>query len=845
MAHHIALKLQEEDGYDVVPVDEIWEIKLYCDTKNPQVFLIDDAMGLFGLQERKLDVLTDYEHKIMQPYMAKSKTLMTCRETVFNETKHYKSSLTKEENIIKLHSSDHALDDTDKKQILQKYGLNANLLSPALLTSTSTMFPLLCKLFSTEKKFHDLGSNFFLYPVQCIIQELDGMQQNNKLHYATLILCLFNENSLSEDILNDQLSKKKIGGFLKTFISEQSTDTLMNALSAMEGTYTQKCGTQDSTRYTFIHDSMVEICAYHYGKTFPEQILEYMSSSYIANYVKPHSSDKCIEKRKEESDSQCSKRGGNSNVSEDRKEESNNEKGNDRINKRKDSFDLFVWLSEDQYPLLAKRLYRDIQNMDLYDVFRNQVLKHPQMLQAFIAELETKSYIELKFLFLSSRGQVDKIVSKRWCVVGDSEEWREEKKRQEVLVDQRQGKCPYNIRVISWVIYYGHHEILQYIIQQTQEYNEIGEFFRIPRQSKPVIFERERNTIRIKSKKQKKVERLRLLLLSCFSGDVETVRDILSVCWKAVNGVHVSQISKKIIWSYPPPLTAECKSGHISIVMELVRAGADVNRQGAFYTPLTAACEGGHVSVVLELLTAGADVTLQGALYTPLTAACEGGNVSVIKVLIKAGAGVNVKDREGNTPLIIACKRGHVDVVNELVTVGVDVNLQDNVGYTPITAACEGGHVSVVKELVKAGININLQDGWGNTPLIVASARGHVSVVKELVKEGVDINLQGTCGKTPLIVACKRGHASSVENLVKAGTSINVRDLMGGTPLISASKEGHVDVVKELLMAGADVNLQDNRGNMPLAAAIEGGHEKVMKELVSFINSNLVKHGAD
>jgi hypothetical protein len=99
-------KLQEE-GYEVVPVDEIREIKQYCDTKNPQVFVIDDMVGVFGLQKAKLNVLTDYEQRITKPCMVKTRTLMTCRESVFNETKPYKPFLTKEENVIRLTKTKH------------------------------------------------------------------------------------------------------------------------------------------------------------------------------------------------------------------------------------------------------------------------------------------------------------------------------------------------------------------------------------------------------------------------------------------------------------------------------------------------------------------------------------------------------------------------------------------------------------------------------------------------------------------------------------------------------------------------------------------------------------------
>ena len=49
----------------------------------------------------------------------------------------------------------------------------------------------------------------------------------------------------------------------------------------MIGTYIVKSGSE----YTLIHDSILEIVAYHYGKDYPYQILRYMSSNFVANKI--------------------------------------------------------------------------------------------------------------------------------------------------------------------------------------------------------------------------------------------------------------------------------------------------------------------------------------------------------------------------------------------------------------------------------------------------------------------------------------------------------------------------------------------------------------------------------
>ncbi|XP_062616921.1 uncharacterized protein LOC134278637 [Saccostrea cucullata] len=160
--HHISLILQGE-GYEIIPIIDIRKIENYIDSNNHQVFVIDDVVGVLGLQKQKLETLVDYE-KIVSDPSRRTKVLMSCREAVFNEC--YESFFTNEENIIKLCSSENALTGDDKKAILQKHGLNKDLLSPTLLGEASAMFPLLCKLYSREEKFRNNIERFFTCPAR-------------------------------------------------------------------------------------------------------------------------------------------------------------------------------------------------------------------------------------------------------------------------------------------------------------------------------------------------------------------------------------------------------------------------------------------------------------------------------------------------------------------------------------------------------------------------------------------------------------------------------------------------------------------------------------------------------
>ncbi|XP_062582735.1 uncharacterized protein LOC134244485 isoform X1 [Saccostrea cucullata] len=82
--HHIALILQKEE-YEVVPIIDIRKIEDYSDSRHPQVFVIDDVVGVLGLQKQKLESLIDYKRRISDPPNRNTKVLMSCREAVFNE----------------------------------------------------------------------------------------------------------------------------------------------------------------------------------------------------------------------------------------------------------------------------------------------------------------------------------------------------------------------------------------------------------------------------------------------------------------------------------------------------------------------------------------------------------------------------------------------------------------------------------------------------------------------------------------------------------------------------------------------------------------------------------------
>lgn len=882
-AHHIAIKLNEE-GFDIVPIREIKEFQDLYSAHAQQVFVFDDVFGHLGFHINSYNSFKTYEDRLNDLELKKTKILFTCREVIFNHASisHTCTCLSDEHHLIYLHSESNKLSDQDKRDIMAAHGLDTSILTKEQRSRVSKMFPLSCKLFS-KQEFKSYGAEFLINPVKLILRELDAMQKENKLHYASLVLMMFNENRLSdEDLSNEHYDENfKI---IKTCVLQKCNTghcDLTNALKEMKETYTQKHGNQ----FVFIHDTMLEITAHHFGRQFPELMLNYMNSDYIANYIKVEASNGAEREIARE------------------------------IVDKEDVNKLHITLQAPQYERLAERLYRDLEKGELYNVFGNEALKNQIVLNYFIELLKRKTYVEVYSLFLSEMN--DNMNIRRNRDKNDRDQYDSynslsEVKVHGILINEKYSKI--SVRAISWVVYYGHHQILQYLIDQIMKHKEtVDDLFRnmynktsgMPPMSIKGSLELERgseNFLMMMNFSLAEInfaylepvidEQYRLFCLSCYSGDLNTVKMLMNHVDKNVIRVGKNKKDRGYWGIYPFGIA--CFFGYEDIMMEILKEGIDVNQDNVLFQPLLDASARGQGCVVKKLIEAGAYVNAtEYERNTPLIAACEKGEVETVKVLLKNGADVNqasyneyYKCPEGmaveewnkmkhdensvdfhreecETPLTVACKNGHVAVAEYLIEAGADVNVKKHDYGTPLTLACKNGHSKTVELLLKKEAKINIEDSDGKTPIAIALRYCHSDIVDMLINKvcsicpqyGSEISLMRACfeGKLsavitllkakinvntkndiimPVTVACIKGHQDIVDELVKSGADVNVRDGYH-TLLTAACLSEHLNVVKVLLKAKADVNLNDEH-QTPLIAACAKGNLSIVKELIEF-----------
>ena len=119
---------------------------------------------------------------------------------------------------------------------------------------------------------------------------------------------------------------------------------------------------------------------------------------------------------------------------------------------------------------------------------------------------------------------------------------------------------------------------------------------------------------------------------------------------------HLVKIGKKT-WTIKPIFWA-AEHGNVPAVRACLESGVDVNKvlsEDNHSTALLIAAIQGHTHVVMELIKAGADVNQAISTgVTPLYAAARNGHDGIVALLIQAGADVRKACKGGYTPMKIA-----------------------------------------------------------------------------------------------------------------------------------------------------------------------------------------------
>ncbi len=221
----------------------------------------------------------------------------------------------------------------------------------------------------------------------------------------------------------------------------------------------------------------------------------------------------------------------------------------------------------------------------------------------------------------------------------------------------------------------------------------------------------------------------------------------------------------------------------------------------------------------------------------PLHQAATNGNCAAVIELLKAGADVNAKDKKGLTSLHRATLRGHEEVVKILLnTSEIDLNIQEKNGYTPLDLAIFAEEKTVIKMLLNTqqiSINedvlcaISRKIGFANVGKLIQN-----EIYKFLIKSSQNQVQETGEHLQHLHKAVFERDIEKVKKLLRLGGNINA-DQNGLTPLHFAMVTRSEPMVKFLLeITGIDVNAQDMRGLTPLHHAVLSFDQPIVETLL-------------
>ena len=229
----------------------------------------------------------------------------------------------------------------------------------------------------------------------------------------------------------------------------------------------------------------------------------------------------------------------------------------------------------------------------------------------------------------------------------------------------------------------------------------------------------------------------------------------------------------------------------------------------------------------------------------------------------------HVRNHEGNTPLHLACMFGYSEIVKTLletrkcglyelnkaqctpleVTSNTETALllikemylcRDKDGNTPLHTACQNQNPQQIMFITKNGFDVSTRNYDNDTPLHLLCRNGNYHCTKILINSNNDLNVRNKNGDTPLSLACRHCHYHIVKMLLTT-EGISNKDSNGDTPLHLACQTNSVTLVKLVLEKCSTFHIkeQNNSGNTSLHLAYKFDNARMAHLLIKTL---VIKH---
>lgn len=795
---HIALKLFNEDGYDVIPIVlDPFTILQYHDPGKKQLFVIDDFCGkvVINVQTVKMWSLKieDILNLIQTNLEMSEETISQGTVKLLFATQPFISDHSSFNRVdclskYKLNLFDHELNDREKIEMINKYlPKHDEECFKDISNYKTNLFPLLCKL--SKGKTVDQILQLFEKHHYVIKQDFITLKQTNKRQICLIALCALLDSLTQDDFPEDKTPERfeiidaVCSEFDLDFSKKSTRSRLKDELKNLEKTYFAKSG--DS--FYFEHKEIYDIAVLYCGEIVKNSFIRFASSPFIAERYS-------------------------------------------FLNTIERGFENLIFIDDESTEKkYFNRLMTDLEEGITYSTFHNSQLEHETYIQKFCDYCngrKPKITALLNQLHKRDTESHEKTYNNTSIIKTETSTEYEDyiDFKESCLFSAHKMKMP--LIESAWE---GKPKIVNLLIEMGCDKNETDKFGR------SALFVAchlgRKDVVKLLLEKDAShslcdTNDTSPLHTACKGGHVQIVNILLE---KKANASKCDRNG----WS---PLHVASAEGQCTIVKKLLIANNNILQCDYFdRSALIVASYNGKKDVVEHLIHCHAEMNgCDKKGFSPLMAACFKGHLDVVKILIRNKADMAKLDYDGRSALFIACKKGYTSIVDILLRKGANFQQVDWHNQSPLFIACALGYDEIGRLLINACADISQSDEEGKSPLFVACEKGHGSTVDMLLENCKPDDLKQTDNKkrSPLYVACRGGFIEIVHKLLEKNAPIDQRNIWKETPLFSASREGHVCVVEYLLTNGADLNAKDNIGNTPLLIACYEGNIDIVKFFV-------------